>query len=272
MALGKNYRMGRIFKKDGRSLIVAMDHAKHSGVLPGLENPKRAIEQFIQGGADGIMTTYGVLKNYSHIIAGRLATILRLDDFGTSKYGIDLQKIKEYNLHHTVQDAVKLGVDGVIVMVLLGLPSEQTSLKNLGLIAGECEEWGIPLAAELLVGGFEPSKKFKKLFDAGFVSDSARIGAEYGADMIKTNYTETVRGFRKVVESCPIPVLIAGGPKAKEEIDVLNTVEGMVEAGGAGVFFGRNIWQHKNPLAMTRAISRIIHDGATAEEALKELE
>jgi DhnA family fructose-bisphosphate aldolase class Ia len=263
--------MRRIFKKDGRSLIVAMDHAKHSGVLPGLENPGRVMQQIVQGGADGIMTTYGVLKNYSDVIAGNLATILRLDDFGTTKYGIGLDQIKAYNLHHKVQDAVRLGADGVIVTALLGLPSEGLSLKNLGLTAGQCEEWGMPFAAELIVGGFEPSEKFKNLYDVGFVADSARIGAEYGADIIKTNYTGTVDGFKRVIENCPVPVLIAGGPKVGEEIGLLRTVEGMVEAGGSGVFFGRNIWQYKNPLAMTRAISRIIHDGATAEEAVKEL-
>ena len=265
MNVGKEFRLSRIFKDDGRSVIIAMDHAYIYGPMKGLKNPGDVIQKTINGGADAIMTTYGIINRYYNLMKGKVATILRLDG-GISKYQVkDLSKIKNWSLLYTVEEAVRLGVDGVIVMVFIGAPCENITLDILANVAEKCEKWGMPLAAEIIPTG-ELSTH-----DPEVISTAARIGAEYGADMIKTNYTGSVESFRKVVESCPIPVLIAGGPKMRSGREVLEMVKGMIDAGGKGVFFGRNIWQHKDPTAMTRAIVKIIHQNATIEEALKEL-
>ena len=265
VSVGKNLRLGRIFKRDGKALIVAMDHAYIYGPIEGLENPKNVIEKVIEGGADAIMTNYGVIKKFHDLMRGRVGVILRLDGI-SSKYLIeDWGKISSWNLLYTVEDAVKLGVDGVINMVLMGAPCEPAALKITAKIAAECEEWGMPFACEII-----PVGKLSE-HDPEVIATAARIAAEYGADMIKTNYTGDAKTFKKVVKACPVPVLIAGGPKMETSKQVLETVKGMIDAGGAGIFFGRNIWQYRDPTAMVRALRKIIHEGASIEEAAKEL-
>lgn len=263
--IGKELRMGRIFRDDGKALIVAMDHAYIYGPIQGLENPEITIEKVIEGGADAIMTNYGVIKKFYPLMKGRIGVILRLDGTG-SKYSIDdWGNISNWNLLYTVEDAIKLGVDGVINLVPLGAPCEPKALRITAKVAAQCNEWGMPFACEIVPVGKLPKH------DSDAIATAARIAAEYGADMVKTNYTGNKETFRKVVESCPIPVLIAGGPKMEKEEDVLRTVKEMIEAGGAGIFFGRNIWQHRDPRAMTKALRKIIHEGASIEEASKEL-
>lgn len=263
--IGKKLRLGKIFQRDGRALIIAMDHAYSMGPMPGLEKPGETIKKVIEGGADAVMTNFGVIRQFHDLMDGQVATILRVDG-GTSIYGPEgFTELTKWNLLFSVEEAVKLGVDGVITMTLLGLPCESITLKILGNVVEECEDWGMPLAAEVLPLG-TPNP-----YDAESVAAAARIGAEYGADMIKTFYTGSSESFKRVTETCPVPVLIAGGPPMATGKEVLEAVKGMIDAGGRGVFFGRNIWQYKDPTAMTRAIAKIIHGGATVEEAMKEL-
>jgi len=266
--IGKKLRLSRIFPRDGRALVVAMDHASVFGPMAGLEKPGETINRVIEGGADAIMTTFGVIRQFYHLMQGRVAIILRIDG-GPTIYGMEGFLTKgEWNLLYSVEEAVKLGADGVIAMAFLGVPGEGTILKGLANVAEKCQDWGMPLVAETLP---IPSEKIKNPYDVEHVSVAARIGQEYGADLIKTNYTGNPEDFRKVTEICAIPVLIAGGPMMESPRDVLGTVKGTIDSGGKGVVFGRNIWQYKDPAAMTRAIARIIHDGATIEEAMKEL-
>lgn len=266
--IGKKLRLGRIFQRDERSLIVAMDHASMMGPTRGLEKPGETIEKVIEGGADAIMTTFGVIRQFYDLMNGRVATILRIDG-GTSLYGLaEFAELTQWNLLYSVEEAVKMGVDGVVTMVFLGAPCESDTLEILGNVAEECEEWGMPLLAETLP---TPSEKIQDPYEAYHVSVAARIGQEYGADFIKTYYTGSSDSFKKVTETCPVPVLIAGGPKMETAKDVLEVVKGAIDAGGRGVCFGRNIWQHKDPTAMTRAIANIIHEDATVKEAMKEL-
>ncbi|MBS7250253.1 MAG: fructose-bisphosphate aldolase [Candidatus Freyarchaeota archaeon] len=268
MVIGKKFRLGRIFQKDGRSLVVALDHSFTFGPMQGIEKPGETIEKVIEGGADAIMTSYGIIKEFHDLMVGRVGTILRLDSGGSIYSLLDFNKVTDWHLIYSVEEAVRLGVDGVIVMGFFGAPCEAATLEILGYVAEECHKWGMPLLAETLpmVGNI-----VKDAYDVGHVSFAARIGQEYGADFIKTNYTGSPESFRKVIENCSIPVLIAGGAKMETPKDVLGVVRGAIDAGGKGVVFGRNIWQYKNPTAMTRAIAKIIHQNATVEEALKEL-
>jgi len=267
--IGKKLRLGRIFRRDGRTLIVAMDHAHIAGPMPGLEKPGETIEKVIEGGADAIMTNFGVIRQFYDLMHGRVATMLRIDG-GTSIYGLEeFAKMTEWNMLYSVEEAVKMGVDGVVAMAFLGAPCESATLNILGNLAEKCEEWGMPLLAETLP---MPGEKIKNPYDVEHVSVAARIGQEYGADFIKTYYTGSQDSFKKVTETCPIPVLIAGGPIMDTAKDVLEVVKGAMDAGGRGVCFGRNIWQYEDPTAMTRAIAKIIHEEATIEEAMKELQ
>jgi fructose-bisphosphate aldolase/2-amino-3,7-dideoxy-D-threo-hept-6-ulosonate synthase len=98
---------------------------------------------------------------------------------------------------------------------------------------------------------------------------AARVGAELGADIIKTNYTGDPDSFKDVIRSCPVPVIIAGGPKANTDAEVMKMVEDAISAGASGVSIGRNVFQHKNPAEMTRAISKVVHEGMSMEEAME---
>ena len=267
-SIGKKLRLGRIFQRDGRTLIVAMDHARFTGPIPGLEDPKKTIKSVIEGGADAIMTNFGVIKQFHDLVVGQLATILRIDSGATIYSPEDFVRSTKCGLIYNVEEAVKLGVDGVIVYALLGASYEFEIIKNLGKVVEKCEKWGMPLLVEALpVYG----EKIDDPYNASYVSTAARIAQEYGADFIKTNYTGSSESFKEVTETCPVPVLIAGGEEMENPKDVLETVKGAINAGGKGVCFGRNIWMYEDPATMTRAISKVIHEGASVEEALEEL-
>jgi DhnA family fructose-bisphosphate aldolase class Ia len=126
-------------------------------------------------------------------------------------------------------------------------------------------EWGMPLLAMMYTRG----PKVKSEYDVKMVKHAGRLGAELGADMIKVPYTGSPESFHEVVEGCSVPVVIAGGEKIETDKDILEMVKGAIVAGGAGVSIGRNVFQHKDPSAMAKAISSIIHKGATIEEGDK---
>jgi fructose-bisphosphate aldolase/2-amino-3,7-dideoxy-D-threo-hept-6-ulosonate synthase len=159
----------------------------------------------------------------------------------------------------------------VSIHVNIGAEDEAEMLKDLGNISASCREWGMPLVAMMYPRG----KKIDKLggeHSVEAVKLAARCGAELGADIIKTNYTGDPDSFKEVTGGCPAPVVIAGGPKMDTDKDILEMVHGAISAGGAGTSIGRNIFQHKNPVAIVSAISKIVHDGADVERALRELE
>lgn len=256
-----------ILAADGRALIVAMDHARTHGVIAGLENPGRVIDEAVAGGADGVMTTFGVVKHYRDHLIGRIPTFLRLDG-GPSLYREDWLAYTEWTLMHSVEDALTLGVDGVVLMAFMGIPVEMQTLQIVARVAGECLRAKLPLIVEALPGKSQriPDDKAPEA-----MASAARLGFEHGADVIKTYYTGTPEGFRPVVENCPIPVLIAGGPRMDTVAATLGVVEGALQGGASGVVMGRNIWQHANPPAMLRALRRMIHEGASASQVLAEL-
>jgi DhnA family fructose-bisphosphate aldolase class Ia len=253
-----------LLASDGKALIVAMDHARTHGVIEGLENPGAVIDMAVAADADAVMTTFGVIKHYRDHLIGRIPTILRLDG-GPSLYREDWLAYTEWTLMHSVEDALQLGVDGVVLMAFIGIPVELKTLRIVAKVASECYKAKLPLMVEAL-----PCQSARipddKAPDA--MASASRLGFEHGADLIKTYYTGTLEGFRQVTENCPVPVLIAGGPRMNTIEDSLRVVEGAMQAGAKGAVFGRNIWQNPNPKGMVRAFQQIIHGGATVEQAL----
>ncbi len=260
-------RLGKIFRDDGRALIVPIDHTIAGGIVPGWENPAATLARVIAGGADGIMTTYGILKQFRGLMAGKVAMLLRLDG-GMSFFREQWGEYTQWRLLYSVEDALRIGADGVIVMGFFGAECELDTIEIIARVAADCERWNVPLAVETLPC---PGPWGKDVYSPEAVAAAARLGAEYGADFIKTYYTGSAESFRQVTACCPVPVLIAGGPKMATDRDVLETAQGMVKGNGAGLFFGRNVWQHKNPAAMTQALSKILHVGTSVDDALEEL-
>jgi len=260
---GKNLRRGRIFRNDGKSLIVAMDHGMADGPIEGLEKPGQTLSKILSGGADAVLTTFGIAMQFHDLMKGRVGLIVRLD-CGETSFWREPESKEQWYKPYSVRDALRIGADGVVVMGYLGIPSEGETLRNLAASSRECFEWGVPLLAEMIT-----FKNSTICADVNSVAIGSRIGAEYGADFIKTYYSGEPAGFRRVTETCPVPVLIAGGEKMKASRDVLEVTKALMKAGAGGIAYGRNVWQHEKPEAMVRALAKIIHDDSSVEEALK---
>jgi fructose-bisphosphate aldolase/2-amino-3,7-dideoxy-D-threo-hept-6-ulosonate synthase len=264
MNSGKVIRLRRIFKSDCKTVIVAIDHGGFAGPMPGIENFSSLIDKIIAGGADAVILNPGPARFLSQKIAGNLGLILRIDGGTTTLNPIDAPftvKIAGFNL------ANRLAADAVITTTFVGSPREHNMLLNLAKSAQSSEFWGLPLIAEMVPLG----PKVAYPHSAEPIKLSARIAAELGADLIKTNYTQDENSFVEVVKSCIRPVLMAGGPTIDSPKKVLECVKSAIEAGAAGVAIGRNIWQSKDPEKMTRAIASIVHEGETVENATKML-
>jgi class I fructose-bisphosphate aldolase len=168
----------------------------------------------------------------------------------------------------TIEETIQFGADAVSIHINIGAEDEKKMLHDFGEVSREARRWGMPLLAMMYTRG----PKIKNQYDPEMVKHAARVGAELGADIVKVPYTGTPETFRDVVEGCFVPVVIAGGEKMDTDEDVLRMVKGCMEAGGAGVSIGRNVFQHRDPGKIVRAISRIVHEGTAVEEALNILE
>jgi class I fructose-bisphosphate aldolase len=255
-------RLARLLGPDGRGVIVALDHGAAGDVFPGLCDPARTLDAVAQGGADAVLTTPGILGRFGDRL-GRLGVILRLDGGSTAlRPGAAPPR-----LLLTVADALRLGADAVACMGFPGTPWEAETLANVAKLAGQCQRWNVPLMAEMLPGGFsEPA-----LHTAANVRLAARIGAELGADVIKTKFVGDARDFRQVVAHCYRPVLVLGGSKTEDLAGLFAMVETALAAGTHGVVIGRNVWAQESPRAVVEALCRMVHEGASAEAALQTL-
>jgi fructose-bisphosphate aldolase/2-amino-3,7-dideoxy-D-threo-hept-6-ulosonate synthase len=260
---GKSIRIERIINRNTRNtVIVPMDHGVTVGPITGLTNMGNTVDMVAEGGADAVVGHLG-LPLHGHRGAGRdIGLILHLS--ASTSLGPDPNhKV----LVNTVQWALKMGADAVSVHINIGADNEAKMLEDLGRVAIECMEWGMPLLAMMYPRG----AKIEDENDVEVVKHAARVGAELGADIIKCPYTGSPETFKEVVEGCLAPVVIAGGSKITDE-ETLKMIEGALKAGGAGISMGRNAFQHKTPTKLVKAACAIVHDGMSAEEALKIVE
>ena len=257
MESGKKRRLRRIFRTDNKTVIVPMDHGVTIGPVTGLINMQAIIDKLLLGGVDAVLLNRGIAKN---VDTGNTGLIIHLSGI-TSRCPDPNNKVQI----GSVDDAVRLGADAVSVHINVGAKQEDNMLSKLAKVACECDDYGMPLLAMMYPRG--PNIKDSHAVDV--VAHAARLGAELGADIIKTNYTGDPESFKQVVESCPVPVIIAGGPKAETTTDVLQIVKDSVNSGGAGLSIGRNVFQHEDPTKMVNALSAIVHDDASVTEAMK---
>lgn len=253
MDWGMKNRLSRIFKDDGRTVMLACDHGYFLGPVGRLEDLRKTIEPLVHY-TDALMLTRGALRNCIDP-KYNIPVVLRVSG-GNSVLNEDLSN---EGITVSIQEAIRLNVCAVALSIYVGSPHEHQTLVNLGRLINEAEDYGIPVLAVTAVG-----KELQKR-DAKYLSLSCRIAAELGARIVKTYYCED---FQKVVESSPVPVVIAGGPKMKSELDVLEIAYQAIAAGAKGVDMGRNIWQSKWPIAMISTIRSIVHEKASAQKAL----
>lgn len=251
MDWGLKRRMADIVRPPGRrAVMLAVDHGYFLGPTERLENPARVVRPLVPH-CDSLMLTRGVLRACVDADT-RVPVVLRVSG-GPSIIGEDLSN---EGITVGVRDAVRVGASALAMSVFVGARHEQQTVVNLGRLVDEAEEFGIPVLAVTAVG-----KDMAR--DARYLSLACRIAAEQGARIVKTYHCG---GFERVVESCPVPVIIAGGKKIGER-EALELTASAVAAGAVGVDMGRNIWQSDHPVAMIKAVRSIVHGRRTAAEA-----
>ena len=257
---GKLNRLSRIISpRTQRSLVVAVDHGMALGPLMGIIDIAKTLRE-LNDDADAWLMTKGILT-YAYQPDGKTGIILRASG-ATTISGPDLT---EEDLTSSVEEALFLGVDAVAVTAFIGSPHEHETLKNMARLAESCRRWDVPLVGVVGVG-----KNEEKMFDPRFLALGARVVAEHGADIVKTYYTP--EGFDKVVAGCPIPVMIAGGPKCDTEVETLEMIFGALHDGAAGIVMGRNIWQSPNPSKLIKIVRAMIHENLGLKDARERLE
>lgn len=257
---GKVIRLNRI-THNGKAVIIPMDHGTTVGPISGLTNMRATVANIDAGGASAVVLHKGIIKSLTE--PPSCGIIMHLS--------ASTQLAKDPNnkvIVGSVDEAIRLGADAVSVHINVGgCETEPEMLSTLGRVAAECDEKQMPLMAMMYPRG----ENVGELSHKDSVALVARIGAELGADIIKTVYTGDIESFEDVVRSCPVPIVIAGGPKCNNDLELLNMVYDSMEAGAIGVSLGRNAFQHINPTGMVQALRSIIVEHATAEEALREL-
>jgi len=259
--IGKRIRMERIINRNtGRTVIVPMDHGISVGPIDGLMDMKQAVQNVAEGGANAIVEHKGLVGEGHRGSGQDIGLIIHLSG-STSLSPSPHAK----TLVCSVEEAIKLGADAVSIHINLGDSQEKEMLHDFGKISYEARTWGMPLLAMVYPRG----EKIRDEYDVEVVKHAARVGSEMGADIVKVSYTGTSESFAEVVAGATIPVVIAGGPKMDSDGDILQMVKGSIEAGGSGVSIGRNVFQHKEPKKMVRAIAAIVNEGSSVEEGLK---
>lgn len=262
--VGKQIRMERIInRRTRRTVLVPMDHGISVGPISGLQDMKNAVNSVAAGGANGVVVHKGLVMEGHRGEGPDIGLIIHLSA-STSLSPFPNAK----TLVCTMEEAIKLGADAVSIHVNLGDGQEKAMLKDFGEISYMARTWGMPLLAMIYPRG----EKIEDEYDVKYVKHAARLGNEMGADLVKVPYTGTPETFREVTEGCAVPVVIAGGAKMDSDRDILEMVKGSIEGGGAGVSIGRNVFQHKCPEKMVRAISMVVHEEAPVDEALKLLD
>ena len=231
--------MRRLFQADGRLLLVAMDHAGFMGPTHGLD--LQTMASVVGAGADAVMTTFGTARRASLApeVLRRAALVLSLDVHASEP-------------EEQVLSALRLGADSVKVLAVSGDRAQWSALERYALM---CDRWGVPFQAEVIPGGFDKPD----LHTPQNIATVCRQAAEMGADYVKTLYTGDPESMRRVVEGATVPVIILGGARAADDDCLVRQVDEALAAGVAGIAFGRNIWGHPDPAAITARLAEVVH-------------
>ncbi len=251
MDFGMKNRLSKIFSpKTGKTVMLAVDHGYFQGPTTGLRDMKNIIP--LIPNADCLFVTRGILRN---CIDPKIETSVCLRVSGGPSI---LGDLSHEDITTSLEEAIRLNASGVGMSIYVGAKNEDRTIANLGRLVNEGERYGMPVLAITAVG-----KEMAR--DARYLGLACRIAAEIGAHFVKTYYCDD---FHKVVEGCPIPIVIAGGKKIPE-MDALLMTESAIKAGASGVDMGRNIFQSDNPAGMIKAVRAIVHKGASAKEAFE---
>ncbi|MEN8194317.1 MAG: aldolase [Bacteroidota bacterium] len=272
----KQYRLNRLFNgRSKRCLNVAIDHGffNEYSFLKSIENIESAVETVAEAAPDAIQLTIGQ-ANYLQSITGKNKPTLVMRTDVANVYGKELPShLFSRMIENPVEQAINLDAACVVVN-LFRIPNQpmvaDQCIQNILKIKPLCDQYSMPLMIEPLV--FQANEKA-----GGYMVDGdpekilplVRQAVELGADIIKADPTDDVNDYHKVVEIAGrIPVLVRGGGKVPDE-EILTRTKAIIEQGVAGIVYGRNIIQHENPKAITKALMGIVHDNLTVKQALE---
>ncbi len=250
-------RLASILRPDGRTFVGAMDVSIPRGLLPGLRSPLATARLFIDAGADALLLHEGLVDVCLPAFAGRAGLIIKLTT--ASWQAEDTTRRVQVT---SVRRAMALGASAVAVNCFLGVPHDGELLAQLGRIADECHACGMPLIPLI-----NPHPRDQ--FDPERVAYACRVGAELGGDIVKSDYPGAPEAFVLAVTTCPRPVIIEESPLPLTPEGTLQTVDGVLRAGGAGVMFAHRIWDALRPAALARAVNGMVHEHWSLEQALR---
>jgi fructose-bisphosphate aldolase/2-amino-3,7-dideoxy-D-threo-hept-6-ulosonate synthase len=266
--IGKRMRMKRVIDPDGVSIICALDHGMTSPTfLEPLGEIRKRTAEAVAGGANVIMMSKGMIRQAEPAFDRTTAWALLLSaSAGPGHERPSVVQVAE------VEEAARLGADAVVLFVALAGDTEDSMIRTLAAVGGECERLGVPFIAEAeFPTTYATVEDLSATYGFDYLSRNVRLCAELGADIVKTNWPGSGDAFAKLVEAAAgVPVVLAGGSRL-EDPELLDRMETAVASGGIGCSVGRNIFMHRNPEAITRALARVIRERWTAEKAHQSL-
>jgi len=269
MSTGKAIRMRRIIEPASQStLMFAFSHGTSSPeVLAGLEDPESRLEAARVGGADCIFIAPGLIHSLAAMIGrSRDLGIVAKITSTASRAGARHQE----RLIATVEHCAELGVDGVVAMIPFAPENEPDVISLTAQIGEACDRLGMPYIAEAEFPNayYDSGDDYARDWGLPYLKRSARLCAELGADIVKSNWPGSGEEFAEIVDCVSVPVVVAGGSR-ESDLDLLQKIAEARSVGAAGCSVGRNIFQHDDPAAMVAAISAVVRGGSTPEEALE---
>jgi len=257
--MSKTRRMSRIFSHDGKSLTLALDGYYFSSKTVGIDKMINILPKLIENGLDAVIVTYGMAKMHAESFAD-LGLVVRAD-LSASVFNPSIPNTIELL---SVEDAIRLGADGVISMTFPGADDETESHKIAWNLAKASDHWNVPYMCETLPYSYHVTSPESNQIET--IAAAARIGTELGADIIKTRLTGEPDDA-KIIKAAKRPVLALGGPKTDNILDYFVYVKHCMDVGAKGVAVGRNIILDENPIGVVAGLNIIIHKNGTAKEA-----
>lgn len=259
--LGKEIRMKRLLnEKSGNLLGVAVDHPIGRGVLPGLVDIRTTLEKIVAGKPDSLTMMKGIAQNCFAPYAGKVSLILKSSEFSPYIPSCDTQLAD-------VEEAVRLGADAVSMGVVLGGDYQNEQVFRLGKLTKDAESYGMPVIAHIYPKGELISAEDR--YKVENLQYCVRLGAEMGVDIIKTWYSGSVESFARVVAACPTRVAVAGGDDFSDVRAYMQRTRDLMDAGAAGVTYGRGVWEYEDPTKIIRAIGCIVNDNGSVDDAME---
>lgn len=260
-SVGKTIRMNRIFAEDGRAVMVAINHGMHMGASKGLTDMKTLLTDLTAEHPDSYTIHKGIAMRYGDIFAGKSALVVK------STNATRFFRPAETPLT-SVEEVVALGADAIAIGLSLADDDERAAMRHVGEVVAAAEKYGMPTVTHSYPCGNLLTDAER--FSVENVSYAVRVSQELGVDIIKTFWTGSGSTFEKVVKiGSPNKVVISGGPRCETLRECFKMTREGIDAGAAGITYGRNIWEHEYPAAVLRGLVAIVHDGATIDQAMR---